>query len=445
MEKETKLRILMIDDEPDDYLLISRHLNQIPGMTIHSIYCSNGRKGLRLLRESRYDAVLLGQCLTEDDRSGVLRQIREEYKSLPIIMLTTAENENGGSEYLEAGADDYLPKGKLDAGLLRRVLRQTIDRSEAEGALKESREHLQMFFQSVESASEGIIITDAKGIVEYMNPAGVNLFGFAAEELTGKPLNILRCPEAEKPSLKRIRSAIRKKEFIRQEITHIRRDEKWIQIELSVKPLFRQGKDCVHIVITCRDITEEKTLLHRLVKAIEVKEEFLTTISHELGTPIATLRAYIETLYADPKLDLAVRRDFLGILKREMERLTRVTMDILDASRFEEGKITFRRESFSLSELIEEVAEENKIRGGEVNVVLAPNLRNSLQVEGDPDRIKQVLLNLVDNAMKYSHPGDAVTIELKEGNGSGSNSESVTVGVKDHGKGIRKKELRFLF
>ncbi len=446
MDKETKLRILMIDDEPDDYLLINRYLKQIPGMRVLCIFCSNGTRGLKVLREGRYDAVLLDHCLAEDDELTVLRQIRKEYESLPIIMLINgARDEYIATECLKCGANDYLHMGELNTDTLGRVLRQTIDRRQAEEALKESRKHLQMFFQSVESANECILITNPMGVVEYINPAGMKMFGYAMEELTGKPLNIFRCPETEKSYLKRIQSAVRKKESIHQQITHIRGDGKSIQIELSIKPLFNKVKGCTYIVITCRDITEEKTLLHRLVKAIKVKEDFLTTISHELCTPIATSRAYIETLYADPKLDLAVRRDFLGILKREMERLTRVTTDILDASRFEEGKITFKRQRFSLLELIEEIAEENKIRGGEVIVASVQSTRNYFQVEGDRDRIKQVLLNLVDNAIKHSPLGDPVTIELKDGSISSPNSESVTVGVMDHGKGIRKKEFPLLF
>jgi two-component system phosphate regulon sensor histidine kinase PhoR len=185
---------------------------------------------------------------------------------------------------------------------------------------------------------------------------------------------------------------------------------------------------------------EERQRLER------VRSEFLGNVSHELRTPIFAVQGFIETLLDGAIDDPAVNREFLNRAKVQSERLNSLLTDLIDISRIESGEMRMNFELFDIEPLIREIVNELKpqakakhielITGGNV----APHRR--VEVFADHGRIKQVLINLIDNAIKYSPDGGVVRIQLLAATPT---RDDITLRVSDTGIGIAESDLPRLF
>jgi PAS domain S-box-containing protein len=181
-------------------------------------------------------------------------------------------------------------------------------------------------------------------------------------------------------------------------------------------------------------VHELERLANAVIESGRTKEEFLVSVSHELGTPLTAIKAYVDTLSADPKVDLRTRREFLGVLQSEVDRLARLIGNILDASRLEMGRLDFRMTPFDLEALVASIVREAQPR----RVVIVRS-SGPLPVSGDADRVKQVMVNLLDNAMKFSPPEEPVVVV------AGIELEHAVVRVFDHGPGVPEDAEAELF
>ncbi len=184
------------------------------------------------------------------------------------------------------------------------------------------------------------------------------------------------------------------------------------------------------VVMILHDITE----LRRLE---QVRTEFVANVSHELRTPLTAIQGYLETLLDGALEEREHARKFLEIVFRHTERLGRLTDDLTDLSNIELGKVTLRLEPTSIAEIAESVVAiiSPRASGGQVKV--EARLPADLpEVLADRDRLSQILINLVDNAVKYTPKGGQVTVE-----GRVDASGMIEVAVRDTGVGIPKADL----
>jgi signal transduction histidine kinase len=181
--------------------------------------------------------------------------------------------------------------------------------------------------------------------------------------------------------------------------------------------------------------------LNALEKANVLKSDFVTHVSHELRTPLTSIKAYVETLTSnigDP--DFTQADEFLDIVSKETERLIRIVNEILDVSKIEFGQRPLQRSVFALPDAINDVTSilspTLREKGVNVEVDLPDDLPN---IDADPDLIKQVFINLVNNAAKYSQPGSKITV------GATEEAVDIVVTVEDQGIGIPEDELAHVF
>jgi signal transduction histidine kinase len=181
-----------------------------------------------------------------------------------------------------------------------------------------------------------------------------------------------------------------------------------------------------------RDTTREKEL-------DQMKSQLLSTVSHELRTPLASIKGFATTLLRqDVEWDEASRREFLHIIDEESDRLTELISNLLDMSRIEAGELRVEAEPIDLGPIIQETAAEFQVMTGEHQFLVyqPPSLP---EVMADPRRSRQVLRNLVENAVKYSPAGGVVTISAQ------TSRDTVLVSVADQGIGIQQKDLDHVF
>lgn len=185
------------------------------------------------------------------------------------------------------------------------------------------------------------------------------------------------------------------------------------------------------VVLLLRDVTEAK-------QAQATRRDFVANASHELRTPISAIRVAAETLQAGPVEDPAAARDFLDIIARNADRLARLTQDLLDLSRIESRQWKLEPVAVELRQLVQQVLELLVRSAREKSLELVHAVPEGAVVRADPRALEQVLVNLVDNAVKYSGAGRVAV-------GAERDEAEWVISVQDTGPGIERHHLPRIF
>ncbi len=179
-----------------------------------------------------------------------------------------------------------------------------------------------------------------------------------------------------------------------------------------------------------------------------MKDSFLSSVSHELRTPLTSIRSFSEILLRYDQEDLDTQKEFLGIINSESERLTRLINDVLDLSRIEAGEMVWNDEPLRLQEVITATLPAHKKLFEEKSLRLALDLPEDLSpVVADPDRIQQVVTNLLANAIKFSREGGEIRVRVEEFQGKRFEEHTawIKVNISDQGIGIDEKDFHVIF
>jgi len=283
---------------------------------------------------------------------------------------------------------------------------------------------------------ESILLSVADGVVAINQDAQVILVNSEAERLLNLPpfsaiqgkhvKEVIRNPEIANLLLKSLNS----QEELATEINQSLPREMIMEIQTSVIDDDRRERRGVVAVL--RDIT-------RMRRLEQAKSDFVSTVSHELRTPLTSIKAYTATLLReDVDFNPQTQREFLRIIEEETDRLTRLISDLLDVSRIESGKMELKVRRFDFLELLKIVLE--KVMSQTDIHTLRTELPEDLPpVEADPDKIEQVLLNLLGNAVKYSPQGGEIEVVVREYPGK------LECAIRDHGVGIPREHLGRIF
>jgi two-component system, OmpR family, phosphate regulon sensor histidine kinase PhoR len=295
------------------------------------------------------------------------------------------------------------------------------DLYEAELSSRQEAESRAEAARALEHVSDGVILTDDSGRVRFWNPAAEKLTGIDEHGAIGRELGLLLPGWELLPQQPDASPGLGSAAIVPFQLGH----ERWLSIT-SVD--FGEG-----VVYAVRDVTEERALE-------TMRSDFVTTASHELRTPMTSISGAARTLLRHgDELPDGRQDDFLKMIVSESDRLSRIVDQILLASRIEAGRIEVLHERCDAAAIARSVVESVKHRAPEhVDVVLDVNGRLP-QVDCDPDRLRQVLGNLIDNAVKYSPDGGEVRIELDP------NGEMMRFVVRDQGLGFEQAAAERIF
>jgi len=278
---------------------------------------------------------------------------------------------------------------------------------------------------------EGLVVIDPKGRVLLINEQAKTMFAVTDEQIRdGSFVEISRSP-AMHGILREVLTFDFSKDTYSKRIAL--EDGRWFRVNAVS---LRNGTERPSgSILVLHDITE----IQRLET---VRSDFVANVSHELRTPLTAIRGYVETLLHYPPADPADAKQFLTIIDRHSERLSRLTEDLLIISDLESGarKLTFK--PVEATQLVQRVLEVFWDRAAKKNVTLTYVLPRELpMILGDYDRLQQLFINLVDNAVKYTPSGGTVTITGRRVD-SGAHAEAeVEIAVTDTGAGISEKDL----
>lgn len=273
---------------------------------------------------------------------------------------------------------------------------------------------------------EGVIAVDKDSRIVSINPAAEKIFNMPRKEAVSKFfLEAIR----NKDISEIINEVLRQGQFISEELNLTWPVQKIFQVNTS--PIFE--KDTVNgCLVVIHDITEIR-------KLETIRKDFVANVSHELKTPLTSIKGFVETLLEGAAEDKENSRNFLMIIQEHASRLDRLINDLLALSHLESREIKLELEEINLSTLMEKVLSGFKSHLKKKSVELKNDLLSQLSVRADKEKLEQVLTNLIDNAIKFNKEKGEIKIYNQEIN------SSLKVIIEDTGVGIPAKDIPRIF
>jgi two-component system phosphate regulon sensor histidine kinase PhoR len=298
------------------------------------------------------------------------------------------------------------------------------------GEIRTEKDYLQTVLKGM---AEGVLVVDGRSHIIMINDALRKLFSLSTEVVDKTPLEFIRNAELEGA----IQEAIR--------------DAKNASFEISLP--FSPGKVFEVNVVGIRPSTEEfhKTgggmrgaiaVFHdisRLKQLEKIRQDFVANVSHELRTPLTTIKGYAETLL-EGALKEEVALQFVQVIKRQSDRLTKIVEDLLTLSKIELKEFQLKVEVLSFPELFEDVLHDIQEAAEKKKISISIGLPAPLMVKADRNYLEQILINLIDNAIKYGREGGEITLAAIQKDGG-----EIEVSVRDNGIGIPQEDLPRIF
>jgi two-component system, OmpR family, phosphate regulon sensor histidine kinase PhoR len=286
----------------------------------------------------------------------------------------------------------------------------------------------------LEGLISGVFMIDKQSKIVLLNRSAEDILGFNSDELLGRDFDQANLP-FELTEL--IDMCLQSKEHIRDERVFYFPEERLLEINLS--PMFRAGEETAGVLVVMHDITAVR-------KLERMRSEFVANVSHELKTPIASVKGFAETLLAGALEDKETARSFLQIIFDESERLNRLIGDILDLSKVESKRIPLQFSPVHLNSFIEHTVQMMASEAQKKNITLQLEAEDDLYMEADEDRLRQIMINLLSNGIAYTPEGGKVKVSITAvDTGPGEDPETIRFVISDTGIGIPKKDLPRIF
>ncbi|OCX53865.1 hypothetical protein BEL04_06150 [Mucilaginibacter sp. PPCGB 2223] len=283
----------------------------------------------------------------------------------------------------------------------------------------------------VDSSDDAIVSKTLEGIITSWNQSAERTFGYTAEEMIGQSILKIIPPDRhheEVEILSKLRRGERMEHF---ETRRMKKNGEQLDVSLTISPMRDSQNNIIGLSKIARDITEKKQEEVR-------KNDFIAMVSHELKTPLTSLRSYIQVLLVKAGDDEEPFK--INALKRadiQTKKMAAMIQDFLNLAKLEEGKISLNKTRFDLDELIKEITDDAQYFTSAHTI--KTETHPGVIIEADRDKIGQVLMNLVSNAIKYSPRGGEIIVGFEQ------KDNNVEIYVIDNGVGINPVDQKNLF
>jgi two-component system sensor kinase FixL len=323
------------------------------------------------------------------------------------------------------------------------------DISERKATEEKHRDLLTRTKAILDTIVDGVITITDRGIIETVNPAAEDIFGYKLNELSGRNVSMLMPNpyrrEHDQYLGNYLHTGERKIIGIGREVTGQRKNGSTFPLELAISEMEVNGQRMFTGIV--RDISERKETEEKLREAMRrvheqrIKDEFIATVSHELRTPLTSIKASLELIIGNAIPENSEQAKMLiNIALKNSNRLLLLINDILDISKIESEKMLFNLKEVLVKPFLETAISDNQAYAEKHNVkFILSNCSDTLAVHIDPDRLMQVMSNLMSNAAKFS--GHQLPINIS----AAKHSNNIRITVKDFGPGIPLEFQRRVF
>lgn len=386
---------------------------------------------------SRHDNYLRNYLDTGKARIiGIGREVVGRRKNRSTFKMELAVSE------FTLGSDRYF------TGIIRDITARKQLEEELRSRLQEVADAEERMRSVVDNVVDAIITIDERGVIQTFNPAAERIFGYRHEDAVGQNVKMLMpAPDRSQHDAyvgNYLRTGVAKIIGSGREVVGERSDGSHFPMELAISE-FRIGSNRYFTGIV-RDITDRKRLerelhqrLEQLALADQRKDQFIGLLGHELRNPLAPVRNGLQILrHAEHQLQ--PMRNLVDMMERQVAQMVRLIDDLLDVSRITNGKISLQREQIDLRDVLRESVEtasaEMRDRGQPLDVAVPDE---PVRVRADPMRIAQVINNLLNNASKFSNPGQRIAVALQR------DGDSALIRVRDDGVGVPPDKQQEIF
>lgn len=420
---KSKLVVLYIEDNYGDFILLKDALHQNIKQEFELLYAKNLADGIELLKNNEVDIVLLDLNLPDSYGTDTFTTFNKVQTDIPIIIMTGLENETSAHELVRKGAQDYIIKGQSSATLIIRSINYAIERKRNELLLREKEEQMRTI---IDKNTDAMIIVDNAGFILFANPVAEKFFGKNDSELIHCQFGIpLSNDETTQLSL----------------LSH-----KGQRVTFNMRQSEIEWKGISAKLIVLRDITQliEIQKKYKLEKekaelANRQKSEFLANVAHDFRSPLNVIYGFSSVL-SDPDVDEEEKNDSIKFIHESSKNLMNLVNDLVDNAKIEAGQIDIKPRPIRLKDFCEQIFNHYQKATHNEDIKFRLDIpSDSRTVMLDSTRVRQVIVNLMDNAVKFTNKGFIdFGYEIKT-------NHKILFYVKDTGRGIHENHQKDIF
>jgi len=437
-------RVLHVEDSATDAALIERTLRR-GGIDAEIHRVMTKADFITALEPGGWDAVLSDCELPGFSGAEALHLTRWRNRALPFIVVSGAVGEEEAAGLIRLGANDFVSKTNL-VRLPVTLIREIRD-SAARAERRQLWERLELMSMAVTQSASMVIITDAGGVIQYVNPKFTEISGYRLDELAGCTPRTLKSGLAAAETYASLWRTIKDGRSWHGDLINRRKDGTLYYASVSIGPVVNAEGFITHFVGIQEDVTARKRAEVELIAAKEAAERanqaktvFLSHMSHELRTPLTAILGYSEMMeeeIAGPLGD--VYQSYANCVSKGGRHLLSIIDELLDLSCIELGNYKVALVELDLAALVDECIAMTLPQAKTKGLTLAYRRPEPMTVRTDGRALRQVLTNLIGNSIKYTADGGTIAVTIER------SGESVMLRVQDDGQGIPADQMDAVF
>lgn len=438
------IKILLVEDNPADADLLAELLEVSVGVQWELVSVDYLHQAIAHLSKHPCDVVLLDLSLPDSHGLETLTRLLEVAPDTAMVVMTGLDDEAIALESVRLGAQDYIVKGQITTQLLVRTIRYAIERSQTFQMLRESERRFRAIFDSSFQLTK---LLTPEGIVLEVNETALDFAELRSEDIVGRP--IWEQPIwAQSPNAKKqLKEGIVKAgtgEFFRSEMDLLGNSGQIVTVDLSLKPVKNETGQVLLLIAEARDISDRKLATAEILKALarekelsELRAKFVTMVSHEFRTPLTTIQ-FSAGLLQDYSSQWSLEKKTTHFMRIQLaiKRMTELLEDILVIGKIEANTLQFQPVSLNLEKFCRQLVEEQQLNDSNQHPIALILSGDNTDAQMDEKLLRQILGNLLSNALKYSLPGTSVYWHVNNQNGE------VIFQIKDRGIGIPQSDQK---
>jgi len=459
MQDHSDISILIVDDEPGSLVILEDYLKK----NFSIFTASSGFEALKIFEKNAIDILITDMVMPQMNGVDLTDKVLKKYPDTLIIGISGYENIANTVKFMKLGALDFIQKPihftTLDDAIenARRRIQLKKDLEEKKWELVEKNKALELEIEKNKKAqkvlemnrnnlksifdamNDLVFILDRAGCVLYINPVVCKQMGYLKNEIIGMNILELHAPQRLSSVSALVTDMLSgKTTFLMGHL--MKKNGEQINVETKIARCAWDDKEA--LIAVSRDMTDfmkaQKDIKHALAES-QAKSEFLANISHDLRTPLNGILGYTQILIKDKHLDKKYQEQ-IQVIHKSGEHLLLLINDILDLSKIDAGKMQLNESDFYFNDFLQRIVDICQIlaRKKKIHLNFSASQDCPICVKGDEKRLRQVLLNLINNAIKYTQEGE-VSFEV-----TGVN-KLIRFVVKDTGVGIPQSKLETIF
>lgn len=431
MATNGKKHILMIDDDEDDFFLVNSLLQDISPDQYVLQWVPSYKEGLMAIEARAHDLYLVDYRLGAYTGIDVLHHFRNLGYKAPVILFTGKGDYHIDKEAMQAGAADYLVKSEINAALLERAIRYTLDKFNHLLAIEKSEKR---YFSIFEKSNDIILLADCAHKIVAANPAALNVLKYEEDELYSSRLQSLF---AEEGVIDDFLDQLCSEEGVVQK-EYVFRSKSGQQLDVMINASLLDEKKQLYLCII-QDITARK----RKEREKQQQEKFAITgriarlIAHEVRNPLTNILLAVSQLKTEPAAETEDAELYLDIMERNCHRINHLVTELLQSTRMSELNMI----PMSINLLVEKALQLASDRLQLNSIAVVKDLcKKDCKIQADEDKILIAFLNIIINGIEAMKAGEGqLNIEAWQ------DPDRVFVRISDNGSGIPPQNLVKLF